>query len=389
MSSESGVRSRARAILLNNAGHDGEMMVLNTIDLAGNVPAEIQLIPYGANETGKYGPQIVDDEAIGLIMLSAESRKNDAVIDYEHQTFSTPPVASPAAGWIKKLVNKGKDGIWAVVEWTEKARQMIANKEYRYLSPVTVIRKADRRVLAILGAGLTNMPNIDGMAPLVNKQSAAQTAKEDTMWKELLKLLGLPEDATEAAAMTAVNKIRDSLNMAKAIVANKAVLGALGVAETAGEAEVVVTINNLRAGNQIVANKNVLDAIGVKPDATESEVVGTIMAMRQAHANIDQLTTQVNTLSSDITKRNADELVEMGMKQGKITPAQKEWALNSARKDPEGFKIFLNKAPVVVRFDKVAGDEEAGGGKLDETQMGVNKLLGVSDEAWKKHHAKA
>jgi phage I-like protein/cation transport regulator ChaB len=359
-------------------------------DLAGVAPAEVQLAPYGTHRTPKYGILLVDDESLGSVMAHAAEQANDRVIDYEHQTFAEPPVIAPAAGWIKKLVNRGKDGVWGIVEWTEKARQMIANREYRYLSPVTLTRKSDGKVLAILGAGLTNMPNIDGMVPLVNKAglpegSGGRANKEEPMWKELLKLLGLPEDATEAAAMTAVNNLRGGLASAQRIVANKAVLAALGVAEAAGEAEVVVTINNLKAGNQIVANKNVLDALGVKPDAPESEVVGTIMAMRQAHANIGELTSQVNTLNSDITKRNADELVEMAMKQGKITPAQKDWALQSARKDPEGFKVFLNKAPVVVRFDRVAGEEEAAD-RLDETQVSVNRLLGVTDESWKKHH---
>jgi phage I-like protein len=379
-------------LLANDGKPDADRVMFALHDLNGVVPTEIQLIPYGNHDTPKYGLIVVDDESLAAIMSAAAARKNDEVIDFEHQTFSTPPIEAPAAGWIKELVNRGRDGIWAVVEWTEKARRMIANKEYRYLSPVTLMRKSDKKVLDILGAGLTNMPNIDGMVPLVNKQSiqsAAQTAKEEmNMWKELLKLLGLPEDATEAAAMTAVNSMRDALNAAKAIVANKAVLGALGVAETAGEAEIVVTINNLKAGNQIVANKNVLDALGVKADAGESEVVGTIHAMRQAHQNIDQLTTQVNTLTSDITKRNADELVEMGMALGKISPAMKEWALNNARKDAESFKIYLAKAPVIVRFNKVVGEDAADGGKLDESQLAMNRLLGITDESWKTHHAK-
>ena len=59
------------------------------------------------------------------------------VVDYEHQTLSDRE--APAAGWIKKidgLAIKAKDGLWAIAEWTEKARQYIQNKEYRYFSPV-------------------------------------------------------------------------------------------------------------------------------------------------------------------------------------------------------------------------------------------------------------
>ena len=109
-----------------------------------NIPTEIQVIPYGRYDTPK-GEFVLDDDGAAGIVAAFEAQKNDMVIDYEHQTLAG--TEAPAAGWIKKLINKGKDGIWASVEWTERAKKYLLNREYRYLSPVFVKRIADNKVI--------------------------------------------------------------------------------------------------------------------------------------------------------------------------------------------------------------------------------------------------
>jgi phage I-like protein len=46
---------------------------------------------------------------------------------------------------------------------------MLTAREYRYLSPVAVVRKNDRKLVAIHSAALTNKPAIVGMQPIVNR----------------------------------------------------------------------------------------------------------------------------------------------------------------------------------------------------------------------------
>jgi phage I-like protein len=201
--------------------------------------------------------------------------------------------------------------------------------------------------------------------------------------KELLKLLGLTDDATEASAIAAVNKLLADAR----IVANKTILAELALNPDATETEVRSAIMTLKTGTAFVANKAVFEALGLQETAGESEIVGTILAMKQAHSSIDALTQENNKLKDEISKSTAEELVTAAMKAGKITPAQKPWAIDSARRDPEGFKVFVSKAPVVVRLDKIA-DDEAAGDHIDETQAAMNTLLGVTNESWKKHHKK-
>jgi len=328
-------------------------LVLICKDVEGKVPAEIQVIPYGHHDTPK-GPFTLDDEGARVIVEAFEAQTNDMVIDYEHQTIADPPVEAPAAGWIKKLVNRGAEGIWAVIEWTDRAKQYIANREYRYVSPVFLKRISDNRVIRLINVALTNQPNIDGMVPLANKLGfEGDTNTKEAAMKELWKLLGLSEDAKEEAAIAVVNKLKTDLG-AKTVV--------------------------------VVASKGVLDALGLGATATESEIIGTIEAMKQSHTKIDDVVKELNTLKAGLTQRDADGAVEMAMKEGKITPAQKEWALDYAKRDLEGFRVFVSKAPVVVIEGKVVTDQKEPGTGIDDVQAQINKMCGVDDETFKKYN---
>lgn len=335
------------------------VMQTNTIDVSANqdaTPQEYQVIPYGVHHTSK-GVEILTEDDADIVTNNFETRKSDMVIDYEHQSLHEPPIESPAAGWIKKLINKGKDGIWATIEWTDRARQMIANKEYRYLSPVVMLRAADRHIIRLFNVGLTNMPNIDGMVPLINKLDifeVNENTKEVSGMKALLKLLGLPEDATEEQAIAVVNTLKATNN----------------------------------ANARVVANRVVLDALGLPENATEAEITGTIMAMQHGSNNVTELSKQVTLLTNKLNQRDADDSVAQAMQDGKITPAQKDWAMDYAKRDLEGFKVFVNKAPVVVIDGRIVTNQKAGEGALDDTQLMINKMCGVDDETFKKYGPK-
>lgn len=313
-------------------------------ELDGNVPTEIQVIPYGKIDTPK-GPFAVDDESVTAVINAFDTQKNQMVIDYEHQTLMG--TEAPAAGWIAKLINKGKEGIWAAVEWTDRAKQYLINKEYKYVSPVLLTRKSDNKVIRLINVALTNQPNIDGMVPLVNKYDL-KIKKEEPVMKEILKRLGLSETATEQDVIAAINKLAEPV--------------------------------------QIVANKSVLAALGLGETATEAEITGTIMAMKQSHSRVVDLAQQLADLKKNIGEKDANDLVTMAMKEGKITPAQKEWAEKYAKDDLEGFKVFVAKAPVVVVMGKVVGEDKPAEGAIDEVQLAVNKQMGIDTETFKKYN---
>ena len=160
---------------------------------AGGAPEEVQILPFGEVRPKGKTPFTVDEVSIGLILAAFEGGKTDLVVDYEHQSLSGSE--APAAGWIKALEDRGPDGLWGAVQWTDRAKEYLKNREYRYLSPVVLIRKKDGRAVELLGAALTNLPAIDGMMPVVNTSRPGPADVHGEKYARVMGLLGLPEDA--------------------------------------------------------------------------------------------------------------------------------------------------------------------------------------------------
>ena len=152
--------------------------------------AVIQLLPFGKVDTDK-GSFLVDELALKELIKSFQNQTNNIVIDYEHQTLKD--VIAPAGGWIKQLENRSSAGLWALVEWTPKAKGLISCKEYRYISPVVLVRKSDNRAIRLHSAGLTNTPAIDGMTPIAAKSGMVMIGSLDPMQKQINDRLGIAD----------------------------------------------------------------------------------------------------------------------------------------------------------------------------------------------------
>lgn len=349
-------------------------------------PPEFQLFRYGWNEIEGEGAFLVDDQGMAQAVAAFDARGLDMVVDYEHQTLGG--AQAPAAGWIKKLVARGKEGLWAAVEWTQKARDYLTNREYRYYSPVFWVDNATRRLVKVSNVALTNDPKMNGIMAIVAKKTKEG---EMELLKKIAKLLGLAEDATEDKVIEAIQaKIlqRDpgaQSGSREALL--KKVAKLVGLAEDTGEDAVLAAVAARRSTDSggVVASAEVLQALGLKDGADRSEILATIHALKQTPNLIER----VAKLEQDRAVREKDELVGRALKEGKITPAQKEWAEKYATDDAAGFRIFLAKAPQIVPVGQlhVLKDEQArASGSIGETQLTINRLLGVSEEMFKKYY---
>ncbi len=154
-------------------------------------PEYIRVLPLGYISSEK-GDFLVDSESFRMMKEHMGHRAVDIVIDYEHQTLRD--MQAPAGGWIKELVLKS-DGIFAKVEWTKRAKDYLQNREYRYLSPVVMVRKKDRKASQIHSVALTNTPAINGMIPIVN--SVIPPLQDDTQLnenqKKICRMLNISE----------------------------------------------------------------------------------------------------------------------------------------------------------------------------------------------------
>ncbi len=109
------------------------------------------------------------DAEIAERVIAASASADELVIDYEHQTINAEKNGqpAPAAGWFKRMAWREGAGLFAVdVQWTDKARAMIAAGEYRYISPVFPYNAVTGEVQKIIGLGLTNNPALPGLANL-------------------------------------------------------------------------------------------------------------------------------------------------------------------------------------------------------------------------------
>lgn len=141
--------------------------------VAAGKTVEMQLLPSGMfkpsdGRSFKPGHWYIDDGAAKGVIAAFQARRNPAVLDYEHQTLHKEANgrAAPAAGWITSLTWRPGEGLFGSVELTDRARNAIAEHEYRYVSPVFSFDPSSGRVRELRMAGLTNDPALDGMRPV-------------------------------------------------------------------------------------------------------------------------------------------------------------------------------------------------------------------------------
>lgn len=334
------------------------------VEVSG-VPDEIRILPLGRVHSQK-GDFTVDDESFNLIRKQFKDRKLDLVIDYEHQTLSD--VQAPAGGWIKEIT-KGDGAIIAKVEWTARATEYLKNKEYRYLSPVVMVRKRDQKATAIHSVALTNTPAIDGMFAVVNSLDIEDIDEGGTIMdlKELAKTLGLPETATEEEVKKAVEEAAKAAAKAKED-------------ENKGDGG-----EGAASGMEVVANSTILKLLDLKDDAKTEDVAASIMALKAGGSDVSA---EILALKQRMEQREADDAVELALKEGKITAAQTEWAKEYALKDMNGFKKFTEKAVAVVPQGKMVLKDAPETQGSDDVDMTILKNCGISAEDVKKYSKK-
>lgn len=294
------------------------------------VPGTIRVLPLGRVDSSK-GTFFVDAESFQLMTAGIAKRGVDLVVDYEHQTLSGSE--APAAGWVKEL-RMGEGYIEADVDWTPRGSEYLKNREYRYLSPVVTVRKSDGKATGLHSLALTNTPAIEHMTAIVNSENFEGGNNTMDFRSKLIRLLSLEETVTDDQIEEAVEA-------------------------------------RLQSGGDeaVVANKAVCELLGLKAGVPASDVAAKIQAMQTAAAT-----------------RTANDAVELALKDGKITPAQKDWAVSYALSDPKGFAAFVEKAPKVVPMGEMVTGAEVKGTGVDEDTMKVCKLLGLSEEDVQKYN---
>ena len=221
----------------------------------------IQLIPAGEFRANDGRPvdapfwRLSPQRAVVLV-AELNARPVRLMVDYEHQTLFAAQNGqpNPASGWLSDFEWLDGKGLYATVQWTAAAKQMISGGEYRYISPVFQYTPQGD-ILNMLPPALTNTPALDQLDPvalaaasrLLNPLQPLQ--KENTMneaQKLMLSLLGLPELAAHEAEKTA-QLITAALSDGRLLPAQKAWAEGLGKSNPQALAEFLATAQPLAA----------------------------------------------------------------------------------------------------------------------------------------------
>lgn len=151
---------------------------------------EFRILPDGVFRTtdGSGRPERLPgwkmDASIAQRIIASLAARDDVLIDYEHQSIKAESNGQPvpAAGWFNRAEYRPGQGLFAVgVRWADRAKAMIASREYRYISPVFSFDPDTGEVGKLISAGLTNLPALTGLADLATALTAGMPARPGTL----------------------------------------------------------------------------------------------------------------------------------------------------------------------------------------------------------------
>lgn len=190
-----------------------------TLEMAGDTPpTEYRLWGFGTVSTTKGDFTFTRDDATQVIS-EYTAHGVELHFDYEHGTFDgTPAQPAPAAAWMN--IELRDDGLWLTnIRWTARATQMLADKEYRYLSPAFEVNDAGH-INKLMNVALTNLPATRNLQPLVTakekqlevlvqaKETEIATLKREAFTVKLsAKLKSLEDAGVPPAVMRLVRPI--------------------------------------------------------------------------------------------------------------------------------------------------------------------------------------
>ncbi|GAB6393609.1 MAG: Mu phage protease GpI [Treponematales bacterium] len=319
------------------------MEVRNSLFLSLNfegkeLPRRVELVPPG-DIAGRDGRRWKNSNPEKVVKTSM-ARLPRLVIDINHATDLAAPKGgeSPAAGWVKSLCAEG-GAIYGEVEWTPRGEAALLNREYSFLSPV-FLSDEKGEINTLLRAALTNTPNLN--LPALNSENAdGNNVEEKEMKKDLCAALGLPESATDAEVLAAVNAQKE---------------------------------------------KAALNAEGGKVDLAVYAPRAEVNAALERAVNAEK---QIAELNAAQLRKDAEAAVDGAIAEGKFPPANRDLylAMCSDQSGIERFRKIAEATPAIVDGKVQTPEkkpESAQTPHLNAEEAAFCKEMGYSAEEWQK-----
>ncbi len=316
-----------------------------------DVPDWIHLLPAGAEirTADNRGPYRLEDPS--AVVIAAQGAR--LPIDENHAIDWAAPRGepSPARGYIVELQARD-DGIWGRVDWTAAGRALIADRAYLGISPAIVHDRA-RRIVGIVRASLTNKPNLRGLTALHMEDGMSLTA--------IAMALGLAEDASEAAILDGISRIRPAEDQATALQSQ---IGEIGL------------------------------ALGLTTDAAPEAVLAAARARSDApggvetalQAEINALATELRDIRSGAAREKAEAFVDRAIAEMRPgVKVQRDRWITLHMADPAATEAQITAIPALGRSGEVPARppvDDKGEIALQSEHRTAARLLGVDAKTY-------
>jgi phage I-like protein len=326
-------------------------------------PTEFLIWPFGEIATTK-GTFLFDDSAAQSVLDSWQAYGNRLTIDYEHKAVDPNRRAGDGRSAGSFLLELRDDGLYAIdVRWTPPAFEQLSNKEWLYFSPYFSAEEDSGRILELINLALTNIPATRNMTPLVAAHRST-SSMDDDINTEINAALAEGEDpppsddekaAAKKAAKERMAKLRAALAEAEKEFASLAgeddtsdgpsneeeeTLGDAEDERSPAKATSAIPRATPAAASRIVAAASV--ATGKSDPA---EIVGALTALGRTRAANVSLSKRVADLERKLQRGEVERLVVHAIKTGKLTPAEREWALSYGMQSLKELRAYLDVTP--------------------------------------------
>ena len=123
---------------------------------------------YGSDVEGNPIPEKLTEKSLSA--LAEKLNQGDEILaDIDHASTRVGNSRdSSAVGWFSKFVVQPLKGLFATLRLTKRGKELVENREYRYLSP-TFILDENGEPIDLHSASFTNIPAFKGyIKPILN-----------------------------------------------------------------------------------------------------------------------------------------------------------------------------------------------------------------------------
>lgn len=306
-------------------------------ELPAEPPTRAPLIPAGEQLVGRDGRAWRwDDPSRQSVLTQFAARGLPLPIDVNHaqELAARSGGESPAYGWIEALAVE--DGaLVGEISWTPRGLSAVANREYRFLSPVFEYEPASGRIVRLTSVALVNEPNL--RLPALNMESPMNRMMTEAILAALVAL-GVPADATDEQIVARLDQVKADLDKASAM-------------------------NSAQPSLDRYVPRADYDALATRA------------------ANAEQALRQRDTADHHA---KVDTEIDAALKAGKITPATEAYHRASCADQSglERFRAFVAAAPVIGDPLPITGKPPATATALNAEERAICAATGVSEAAF-------